>query len=104
MTIALRPISPADEEFLFSEYASTRMDEMNLVDWKPTQKEAFLQMQYRAQSHAYTENYPGAELQLIVLDRLLIGRLYVHRTRNEIRVMDISLLPQRQDQEPEEDW
>jgi len=94
MTIALCPVSPGDEEFLFSVYASTRMEEMDSADWSTAQKDFFLRMQFRAQSHAYAENYPGAELQLIVLDGLPIGRLYVHRRRDEIRVMDISLLPQ----------
>jgi GNAT superfamily N-acetyltransferase len=94
MTISLRPALPGDEEFLFSVYASTRREEMDLVDWNPAQKEAFLRMQFRAQSHAYIENYPGAEFQLIQLDGQPVGRLYVYRTQNEIQVMDISLLPQ----------
>ena len=94
MTITLRPVSPGDEEFLFSVYASTRMEEMDSADWSTAQKDFFLRMQFRAQSHAYIENYPGAQLQLIVLDGLPIGRLYIHRRRDEIRVMDISLLAQ----------
>ncbi len=94
MTIALRPVLPGDEEFLFSVYASTRMEEMDSADWSTAQKDFFLRMQFRAQSHAYMENYPGAELQLIVRDGIPIGRLYVHRRRDEIRVMEISLLPE----------
>jgi hypothetical protein len=61
LTISLRPVLSDDEEFLFSVYVSTRADEMNLVDWHTAQKKAFLRMQFRAQSHAYTENNPGAE-------------------------------------------
>jgi ribosomal protein S18 acetylase RimI-like enzyme len=94
MTIRLRPVLPDDDAFLFSVYASTRTEEMKLVDWTAAQKQEFLQMQFRAQNHAYTENYPGAEFQLILLDELPIGRLYVQYMGNEIRVMDISLLPQ----------
>lgn len=94
MAISLRAITSEDEEVLFAVYASTRVEEMDLVDWNATQKEAFLRMQFRAQSHAYIKNYPGAEFQLIQLDGQAVGWLYVYRTQNEIQVMDISLLPQ----------
>lgn len=67
---------------------------MAYVDWDPAQKESFLRMQFYAQNHAYTENYPGAEFQVILLDGQAVGRLSVQRMRDEIHVMDISLLPQ----------
>ena len=98
MAISLFPVLSGDEEFLFSVYASTRKEEMDLVDWNLAQKEAFLRMQFCAQSHAYTENYPDAEFQVILLDGQPIGRLYVHRMRDEIQVIDISLLPQHRGQ------
>jgi GNAT superfamily N-acetyltransferase len=66
---------------------------MNLVDWNPAQKENFLRMQFRAQDHFYKENYSGAEYQVILLDGQPVGRLYLHRRSDEIRIMDITLLP-----------
>jgi ribosomal protein S18 acetylase RimI-like enzyme len=83
-----------DEEFLFSVYAGTRVEEMDLVDWNAAQKQAFLHMQFRAQDHFYKENYPGAEYQVILLDGQPVGRLYLHRRSDEIRIMDITLLPE----------
>lgn len=94
MSILLRPITPADEDFLLSVYASTRADEMALVDWGMEQKESFLRMQFRAQTQFYVENYAGAEFQLIAQNDQLIGRLYIHRRGGEIRIMDIALLPE----------
>jgi len=97
MTISLLPISAGDEEFLFSVYASTRTQEMDLVDWTSEQKEAFLRMQFRAQDQHYRWNYLGAEYSIILKDERPIGRLYVHRRSDEIRLMDIALLlPYRQ--------
>jgi len=93
MTTDLRPASSDDEEFLFSVYASTRLEEMNLVDWTAAQKETFLRMQFQAQDRYYREIYPTADYQVILLEDQPVGRLYVQRRSAEIRVIDIALLP-----------
>src|SRR5687768_18508020 len=93
MTIDLRDVTEDDADFLYSVYASTRADEMARVDWNTEQQEAFLRMQFNAQTQFYIENYPGAEFHVITLNEQPIGRLYVHRKADEIRIMDISLLP-----------
>ena|SRR5687768_543815 len=93
MMIDLRTVTEEDNDFLLSVYASTRADEMTRVDWNTEQKEAFLRMQFNAQSQFYTENYPGATFQVITLNDQPVGRLYIHRRENEIRIMDIALLP-----------
>lgn len=92
--INLRSILPGDEEFLFSVYSCTRMDEMALLDWGAAQKESFLRMQFNSQYQFYTEHYPGAQYQVILLDGQPAGRLYIHRREMEIRIMDITLLPE----------
>ena len=94
MSIHLRAVAAGEENFLFSVYASTRADEMARVEWTAEQQEAFLRMQFRAQSQFYLENYVGAEFQVILLNDQPIGRLYIHRRDNEIRIMDIALLPE----------
>jgi GNAT superfamily N-acetyltransferase len=93
-SISLRPIAPADEDFLFNVYASTRADEMARVDWNAVQQEWFLRMQFQAQHQYYVENYVGAEFSVIQQDDQAVGRLYIHRRENEIRIMDIALLPE----------
>lgn len=92
--IALRPITQEDEGFLFAVYASTRLQEMALVAWPQPQKDGFLRMQFRAQDRFYRENYPNAQFQIIMLGKQPVGRLYLHRRANEIRIMDIALLPE----------
>jgi len=94
MQVNLRNTQPTDEEFLFSVYAGTRVDEMALVNWTGEEKDAFLRMQFKAQDRYYKETYPDAQYQIIQLEDKPVGRLYVHRRVNEIRIIDIALLPE----------
>jgi len=97
--ITLRPITPEDLNFLCQVYASTRQEEMALVtDWSEAQKTAFLKMQFNAQHAHYTEHYARAQFQIILLEGMPIGRLYVDRRTKEIRIVDISLLPEYRNQ------
>ena len=92
-TAKLRPITPEDEDFLYRVYASTREDELAPLDWDDEQKESFLKMQFAAQHKFYTEQFPRAEFQVILLDQEPIGRLYLDHRHDEIRLIDIALLP-----------
>ena len=92
-TITLRPAGPADEGFLLAVYASTRADELALVDWSDAQKKAFVHQQFTAQS-AHYRDYTGASYDVIEVDGEPTGRLYVARWEDEIRIMDIALLPE----------
>jgi ribosomal protein S18 acetylase RimI-like enzyme len=91
--VALRPVEPGDEEFLYRVYASTREEELARTGWDETQKAAFLRMQFDAQSRYYEEHYRGAEFSVILSEGHPAGRLYVARWREEIRIVDIALLP-----------
>jgi len=92
--LTLRPITPDDRDFLYRVYASTREQELAQVDWDAAQKAAFLRMQFDAQYQDYQKNYSQARFQIILLDGQPIGRLYVDRWANEIRIVDIALLPE----------
>jgi GNAT superfamily N-acetyltransferase len=94
--IHLRPIRPEDEPFLQRVYASSREEELKQVDWDARQKEDFLRMQFEAQHSHYTEHFPAADFQLILKGDEAIGRLYVDRRSDEIRLIDIALLPEFQ--------
>lgn len=92
--ISLRSECPQDQEFLFALYASTRAEEMKLVPWSDSQKHSFLKMQFELQSTHYHNHYSSASYQIILSEGRPIGRLYIHRTENQILVIDIALLPQ----------
>ena len=92
--VSLRPVAPADDEFLLSVYASTREEELAQVAWPPEQKWAFLRMQFEAQRREYDARYPDAQYDLILLDGRPVGRLWIGRDAEEIRLLDIALLPE----------
>jgi ribosomal protein S18 acetylase RimI-like enzyme len=89
-SITLRPIRPGDEPFLYEVYASTRQEELAVVPWDAAQKAAFLQMQFDAH---YQEHFAGAGFDIVLLDDQQAGRLYVARWSEEIRIIDVAVLP-----------
>ena len=93
-SFAFRSAVEADTPFLRHLYGTTREEELRLVPWTPEQKAAFLDMQFQAQAAHYTQFYPDCEFLVIELQSRPIGRLYVDRGENDIRITDIALLPE----------
>jgi GNAT superfamily N-acetyltransferase len=85
-------MTPEDLDFSYRVYASTRAEEMALTDWDEQEKEVFLRMQFQAQHDYYHQHWPDARYDLILLDEEPVGRLYVHRRTDEIRIVDVALL------------
>ncbi|MBV9880850.1 MAG: GNAT family N-acetyltransferase [Gemmatirosa sp.] len=94
MNLTLRPATDADRDFLLAVYASTRADEMAMVPWDDAAKRAFVTQQFTAQDAFYREHYDHASFDVVLRDDVPVGRLYVSRGPEEIRVMDIALLPE----------
>ena len=90
--ITVRPEQPQDEPFLFELYASTRQEELDAWGWPPEMRGSFLAMQFKA-SQGYHHAFPDAEFQIVQLDGANAGRMIVHRTREELHLVDIALLP-----------
>jgi len=77
---------------------------MALVDWTQQQKEEFLHMQFNAQHSYYHEHFCDAQFDIIESDSKTrnkesennkpMGRLYVDRRVDDIRIIDIALLPE----------
>lgn len=91
--IALRPCKDADVPFLRQLYGSTRQAELSPVPWTFEQKRWFIDQQFSAQKAHYEAHYPGCAFLVIELEGRPIGRLYVHRGDEDIRVVDITLAP-----------
>jgi GNAT superfamily N-acetyltransferase len=91
--VTLRPVVPEDQDFLMAVYGSTRADEMALVPWTEEQRYAFIHHQFTAQQTHYAQKYPGANHDVVLSDDRQVGRLYVARLDQEIRIVDITLLP-----------
>ena len=92
--VGLRPVTAEDEEFLLQLYACTREAEMALVPWTLEQQREFINSQFVAQRTHYQSAYPRAEHHIIMRDERRLGRLYVDRQPSEIRIIDITILPE----------
>ena len=92
--LSLRPVASDDAELLFLIYASTREEELAVVPWDASVKEAFLRMQFKAQDTYYRATYPDASYDLIVSGDEVLGRLYVDRGESTWLVLDVALLPE----------
>jgi ribosomal protein S18 acetylase RimI-like enzyme len=92
--ITLRPQGDGDTGFLRRLYAGTRADELSRLPWTEEEKQSFLTMQFEAQTRHYSSYYADAELLVIEDAAGPIGRLYLQRRDDEIRVVDIALLPE----------
>ena len=89
-----RSSTPTDDEFLYQLYSSTRDDEMALWGAPADQQAAFLRMQFDAQRAHYGRHFSLADHEIITINGEPIGRTLIDRSRNEIRLVDIALLPE----------
>jgi len=94
-TLTLREATPADEFFLFRVYADSRREELAHVAWSDDERHAFLASQFAMQYRYYREHYDGASYHVVLADGQQVGRLFVARWPEEIRIMDIALLSER---------
>jgi ribosomal protein S18 acetylase RimI-like enzyme len=69
------------------------MEELAPVPWDDATKRAFLEQQFTAQDAHYRQNYTGTSYDVILAGEEPAGRLYVARWKEEIRIVDIALLP-----------
>jgi ribosomal protein S18 acetylase RimI-like enzyme len=91
LAFGLRPAQPADADFEYELYASTR------DDLRPLGAEVFdglVGMQFRAQSMSIRLEHPGAERQIVIVEAAPAGRLIIDVSGNHLEVIDIALLPE----------
>jgi len=91
--VSLRPEKPEDETFLYDVYASTREEELALTNWDEAMRRAFLNHQFNAMRQGYRSMFPTGEFSIIEISGQPAGRLVIHRTEGEVRVVDLALLP-----------
>lgn len=96
--IGLRPMSDADLPFTAALYASTREEELAPVPWSTEAKLVFLAQQHAAQHAHYQQHYQGMEAMIVERGGAALGRLYLYEMPGEIRIVDISLMPEARGQ------
>ena len=70
-----------------------RAPELERVAWTDEQKALFVRQQFDAQAEHWRTNYTDTSYDVVERDGIAVGRLYVARWRDEIRVVDIALVP-----------
>jgi ribosomal protein S18 acetylase RimI-like enzyme len=90
----LRPVQIADRKFLEKVYIETRRGEFDLLGWSDEQLQGFLKMQFDLQQQAYRLQFSALTESIIEFDNVPVGRLIVECGDREMRLVDISLLPE----------
>jgi len=93
-SLTLRAATEADRPLLLALFCAIRRGEFVTLGWPPAQLDQFLTQQFSAQERHYATHYPGAEHSIILHEGNGAGRLYLHRGADEIRLVDIGLLPE----------
>lgn len=93
--VVLRPATETadDQNFLLALFATTREEELGLLNLPETQKHIFLQMQFTAQDRYYRQRYPTAHFWIVLHGGRPVGRLYLDEGDTAFHLIDISLLP-----------
>lgn len=95
-TIQLRPVAQDDDQFLLAVYGSTRADELAQVEWAEGQREMFLRWQFDLQRREYETRFPDAAYHVVMVDQQPAGRIWVGADDEQVRLLDIGLLPEFQ--------
>jgi ribosomal protein S18 acetylase RimI-like enzyme len=90
--ITLRPATDEDEEFLFALFDSARGVELAMLP-EPLRTQ-LMKQQFAGQMQTYAARYSSREHQIILVDGDSAGRVWVHESDTELRVVDIALLPE----------
>lgn len=91
--VSLRSVGPDDENLLLLLFASAREKELALVDWNEDRRRIFIEMQFRAQQEHYQKHYPYRDHHIVMLNGRPVGMTDIARSAEEIRVLDIIILP-----------
>jgi len=94
MQIALRAACDQDEPFFFRLFCSIRELEFAFLGDK--ERPAILNMQYSALKRSICANWPHARHMIVTEDGESIGRLSIARNGNVLHLIEIALLPERQ--------
>jgi len=88
----MRPQRESDALFAATLYNATR-DDLRLVDGEDDFIEELIEMQFRAQREGYGAQFPNAMYFIVEAHNEPIGRVAVDFGSNEVRLIDIALIP-----------
>lgn len=90
--LSLRPMVASDNAFIESLYRSTR-DDLRMLDAEEDFIDELIESQRRAQTEGYGDMFPNAMYFIAEHHNERIGRIVLDFGQNEVRVVDIALIP-----------
>lgn len=96
--ISLRVQTNEDSEFIKTLYTSVRWQELSATEWPEQLKHAFLDQQLTLQTRHYLSHYDSLWRGIILRRESPVGRLYLWRNGDDLRIVDLSLLPDQRRQ------
>src|SRR2546425_1764709 len=95
--ISFRAVTPEDEEFLLKLYKSSRGDDLRGLGWSEDRISEFLELQYEAQRNLQG-NQEHVSDRVVLMNGKPIGRLSIETRADEIRCIDLALVPDYRNQ------
>ena len=93
--VSLRDATKADDDVLFSLFAVSRADLLlAIAGLDDQQREYLMRLQFQAQQDQYRSLYPNARQDLVVMQGDDIGQIRVAALDDELRLVDLCLLPE----------
>lgn len=92
--VTLRLATDADYDFMRRLYHAARAEEMQHFPFSETEKVIFLNEQFAAQFQHYGIHYPTVERNIVEVDGTPAGRLWIDEWKDQIRLVDIALMPE----------
>lgn len=92
--LSLRRATADDDAFLLRAFAGTRELERRAAEWEDGEWDRFVRLQFEAQRSHYRTHFPDAADMLILLSSEPVGRIRIWRPEQEIRLLDIAILPE----------
>lgn len=96
--ITLRSVRSTDEAFLLRLFRTFRNDIDYAIGLSEAEKTTFIQQQFTAQRRSYQHKYPDSSPKLILVNNARAGRIWIARLKDQIRLVDIMVLPAFQNQ------
>jgi len=93
-SVELRPAEDADAAFLFEVYAASRRDPLAPLGWDSATADGFLRHRFEAEQRDWRNHNAGVESLVVLRDGLPVGGLTLARNAHELRILDLTLLPE----------
>ncbi len=94
MTLSLRPEAEADEPFLRRLITGAICQELGAESWPEAMRNQLLEIQYSARRLHLRNLFPNGDSSIVLLDGVEAGWVFVARLQDEVRLVEILLLPE----------